>query len=308
MPAVSSRSFTPYGMPCSGPRYLPGGDFRVGLPRLRERDVPRERDDAAQLRIELLDPLQIDVRQPLGGQCLLPRSSATAASPARTRCRRRLRAADQRSVAAADEADRATGPHDRRRRTRDSTASRARRSHRARPCAARRAARAAAPSTAASSPPPSRARPALIVTCASFSASANVAGRDRRAQTGRRPERRRRARRRRRYGTALRCLAAGRRHRAHGRSDQELSAGVHGRSEVRCQIIRGQRPRSEVGGRRSDPASADPGERCPDCSPRNRPRGHRDRGHRQCNDERIGNGPSLVIGQIDVGQADQKKR
>ena len=50
---------------------LPRRNFRVRLLRLRERHVLRERDDAAELRIELLDPAQVDVRQPLGGERLL---------------------------------------------------------------------------------------------------------------------------------------------------------------------------------------------------------------------------------------------
>ena len=175
MPAVSSRSFTPYGMPCSGPRYFPAAISASACLRLRERDVPRERDDAAQLRIELLDPVQVDVRQALGGERLpldparQPRHrregdvgvARRAAAPRRSRCARTRRAPGP-----------SCSPREHRipaRRGRDVRL-------RARPCAARRAVRAAAPSTAASSPPPSRARPALIVTCASFSASANVAG------------------------------------------------------------------------------------------------------------------------------------
>ena len=70
MPAVSSRSFTPYGMPCSGPRYLPAAISRSAARACREREVGRERDDRAELRVEPLDPLEIDVRQSLRRQLL----------------------------------------------------------------------------------------------------------------------------------------------------------------------------------------------------------------------------------------------
>ena len=43
-----------------------GGDFFVGLLCLGEREIARERDDAAQLGIELLDALQIDLGEALG--------------------------------------------------------------------------------------------------------------------------------------------------------------------------------------------------------------------------------------------------
>ena len=50
MPLVASRSFAPHGMPCSGPVYLPALISRVGLRRLRERQIFGQRDDAIQLR------------------------------------------------------------------------------------------------------------------------------------------------------------------------------------------------------------------------------------------------------------------
>jgi hypothetical protein len=53
------------------PAISPGSNVRVGLFRLRECHILRERDDAAELGIELLDPVQIDVGQTLGGERLL---------------------------------------------------------------------------------------------------------------------------------------------------------------------------------------------------------------------------------------------
>ena len=43
-----------------------GGNFRIGLFRPLECDFLREGNDRPQLRIELRDPLQIDVRQAFG--------------------------------------------------------------------------------------------------------------------------------------------------------------------------------------------------------------------------------------------------
>ena len=40
---------------------LAGGDLLVGLPRLRQRQIARERDDAAQFGIEARDAVEIDV-------------------------------------------------------------------------------------------------------------------------------------------------------------------------------------------------------------------------------------------------------
>ncbi len=76
--AVSSRSFTPYGMPCSGPRYLPAAiSASACLACCSARSV-REGDDATQLGIVLAQPLQIDVGEPLGGQLALLESSPRA--------------------------------------------------------------------------------------------------------------------------------------------------------------------------------------------------------------------------------------
>jgi hypothetical protein len=52
------------------PAISSSGDFRVGLLRLRERGVFRERNDGTELRFELLDPAQVDVRQALGRDLL----------------------------------------------------------------------------------------------------------------------------------------------------------------------------------------------------------------------------------------------
>src|SRR6266704_1705071 len=53
------------------PAVLAGGDFFVGPLRLREGEIARESDDAAQLRIELLDAAQVDLREALGGEFAL---------------------------------------------------------------------------------------------------------------------------------------------------------------------------------------------------------------------------------------------
>jgi hypothetical protein len=47
------------------PAILPCRDFLVSLLRLLQRQIARQCDDAPQLRIELLDSRQINVRQPL---------------------------------------------------------------------------------------------------------------------------------------------------------------------------------------------------------------------------------------------------
>ena len=46
-------------------------DLLVGLAGLRERELPREGDDAAQFRIEALKPFQIEISEPLGGELAL---------------------------------------------------------------------------------------------------------------------------------------------------------------------------------------------------------------------------------------------
>ena len=63
------------------PAILAGRDFRVGLFGLLERQVASQRDHAAQLGIELLQPLEIDLSQPLGGKLAL-------LDPARKLCHR----------------------------------------------------------------------------------------------------------------------------------------------------------------------------------------------------------------------------
>src|SRR5579863_8917826 len=45
-----------------------GSDLRIGVFRLRLRQLASERDDAAQLQIEALQSIEIDVRQPLRGK------------------------------------------------------------------------------------------------------------------------------------------------------------------------------------------------------------------------------------------------
>ena len=68
MPAVSSRSLAPQGMPCSGPRYLPAAISSSACLCLLQRRVAGQRDDAAQLGIVFLQACQIDVGQPLRGK------------------------------------------------------------------------------------------------------------------------------------------------------------------------------------------------------------------------------------------------
>ena len=47
------------------------GDFRVGFFRLREGEIARESDDAAELRVELFDAIKIDMREALGSESAL---------------------------------------------------------------------------------------------------------------------------------------------------------------------------------------------------------------------------------------------
>src|SRR2546429_528971 len=53
------------------PAVLSCRDFCVGPFRLRQRQLSRQRDHAPQLRVELLDALQINLSQPLRGQLTL---------------------------------------------------------------------------------------------------------------------------------------------------------------------------------------------------------------------------------------------
>ena len=50
---------------------LAGGDFLIGFFGLGEREVACERDDAMKLRVELLNALQINVGEALGGELAL---------------------------------------------------------------------------------------------------------------------------------------------------------------------------------------------------------------------------------------------
>jgi hypothetical protein len=68
MPAVSSRSFTPHGNAVQRAAILAGGDLGVGGFRLLERQVAGERDDAAQLGVEALQAVEVDVGEALGGE------------------------------------------------------------------------------------------------------------------------------------------------------------------------------------------------------------------------------------------------
>ena len=47
------------------PTVFTRADLFVGLPGLPEREFARERDDASQLRIAAVKPLQVEVREPL---------------------------------------------------------------------------------------------------------------------------------------------------------------------------------------------------------------------------------------------------
>ena len=55
---------------------IAGGDFLIGLPGLLDRQFARQCDHAMQLRIKLLEPLEINVGQPL-------RSKLARLNPAR---------------------------------------------------------------------------------------------------------------------------------------------------------------------------------------------------------------------------------
>ena len=66
IPAVSSRSLPPHGMPCSGPPYLPAVISSSACFACSQGQVASECDHAMQLGIELLQSLQVDVRQALG--------------------------------------------------------------------------------------------------------------------------------------------------------------------------------------------------------------------------------------------------
>jgi hypothetical protein len=74
---------------------LSGGDLHVGLFGLRQRQVARERDDAAQLGVEALQAVQIDIGEALGGELARldhfgprRRSGAERGRSARSRFRR----------------------------------------------------------------------------------------------------------------------------------------------------------------------------------------------------------------------------
>ena len=74
-------------MPCSGPRYFPAAISRIRPLRLGQRSILRQRDDAPQLRIELFDAAQIDLRESLRGDRFLLDPARQPASPAQMRFR-----------------------------------------------------------------------------------------------------------------------------------------------------------------------------------------------------------------------------
>ncbi len=152
MPAVSSRSFTPYGMPCSGPRYLPAAISASACFAPARARRPGERDDGAQLRIEPLDPLEIDVRQPLGRQRLASRSSARACVTGAKAMSASFDGQRHRRRRDFARTGRAPGPFVAPVMHRIPARRRRERPRRAPPSAARCAARTAAPSTGASLP------------------------------------------------------------------------------------------------------------------------------------------------------------
>ena len=57
-PATSMMSFTPIGMPCSGPRTAPRRDLRLRHAGRVHRGIGIEADERVQHRIESLDPLE----------------------------------------------------------------------------------------------------------------------------------------------------------------------------------------------------------------------------------------------------------
>ncbi len=68
MPAVSSRSLPPHGMPCKRPAVVAGCDLLVRLFGLGHGQLARRRDHAKQCGIEPLYALQINIGKPFRGQ------------------------------------------------------------------------------------------------------------------------------------------------------------------------------------------------------------------------------------------------
>ena len=89
IPAVSSRSFPPHGIPCSGPAVLPCRNLRIRRPRLLHRKLRRRRNHAPQHRVIPLDPFQINPRQPLRRN--LPPFNPPRQLPHRRKRNRRIR-------------------------------------------------------------------------------------------------------------------------------------------------------------------------------------------------------------------------
>ena len=67
MPLVSKRSFTPNGMPCSGPRYLPGLISLSAAAACSQRQILGERDQAEQLGRVLLHAREVHLGE-VGGR------------------------------------------------------------------------------------------------------------------------------------------------------------------------------------------------------------------------------------------------
>ena len=231
MPAVSSRSLTPHGMPCSGPRYLPAAISASACFACASAESRVSVMIAAQLRIEALDAIEIDLRQPLGGElCALDPArelrdrregdvgvARRAAGRDRSRCARSGRASGRGAGPASTGFQRVAG----------ASVGLERDLARARP-----GARAAAPSTAPARGRHARARRWSSSTCASFSASANVDAETAGPAARRRAERRRRARRLRWGSLCVERARRGQSGQTEWGGDQELPARVHGLASV----------------------------------------------------------------------------
>ncbi len=62
-PFAATRSLSPYGMPCRGPRSLPLEQLLVRAVRLAHRPLARERHHGAELRADRLEPPQRELRE-----------------------------------------------------------------------------------------------------------------------------------------------------------------------------------------------------------------------------------------------------
>ena len=159
---------------------MAGGDLAVGLRGLRERVVGGHRDEREQLRIEALDAREVDARQPLGRQRARFDPARLLRGRARTRCRRRAMGVQRRARRSTKRScfgPCTPGPADALRRDRRMPRRRRRDSPSCKATLRGPVRRSARPAIDVGQLPAAISRCAgVIATCASFSASANVAG------------------------------------------------------------------------------------------------------------------------------------